>query len=391
MPNPEPGYTVRGRKCTAPPKPKTSHSMRGVETDPVGGPELFFEQVCEAFDLAIAAVGDPVDRFFHIGGRIVRLRFAGSALIPMITPALEHLTVSPHPHPDLTVCLWDSDSTGIVAPAIPIQHAPPTHDEETRYLVGKRIKIAFSPGVGTLHMFDSDAQVGVFHTGKADRIPPWEIASPLRPTLGWWASHTGGQLAHAAAVGTSDGGLLLAARGGSGKSTVAMACLEAGLLYAGDDYVMLRDPDQPIVHSLYNSAKLDPVHMQRKLPALAKYTIDHPYGHDKSVLILKDSHRSQLIDRMKLRAILVPSISDTARTVLQPTSAISVLKALAPTTVFQLPGVGADTFRTLGQIVQRVPGYALHIGTNLDEVVAAIRHLLAQERTPDTTTPTERL
>src|SRR4029450_897203 len=91
-----------------------NHSEANV-TDPVG----FFHTVHQAFERAERTAGDRVDRFYKIGGHTVRLRFAGSALVPLIVPALEHLATQASSAPALTICLWDSDSTGMEKPPPP--------------------------------------------------------------------------------------------------------------------------------------------------------------------------------------------------------------------------------------------------------------------------------
>ena len=49
-----------------------------------------------------------------VAGRVVRLRFAGDGLVPLITPALEHLRIEQiSDDPDFTVSLFDTESTGV--------------------------------------------------------------------------------------------------------------------------------------------------------------------------------------------------------------------------------------------------------------------------------------
>ena len=52
--------------------------------------------------------------------------------------------------------------------------------------------------------------------------------------------------------------MLLAGKGGSGKSTTALVCLHSSLVYAGDDYCLLATDDGPYVFSLYSTGKLNP-------------------------------------------------------------------------------------------------------------------------------------
>src|SRR5205807_9852223 len=82
-------------------------------------------------------------------------------------------------------------------------------------------------------------------------------AVPLRPLLGWVLASPGRHLVHAGAVGSEGQGVLLAGSGGAGKSTTAVACVEAGMSYVGDDYVLLSTGEPPAAHAIYGTAKLD--------------------------------------------------------------------------------------------------------------------------------------
>ena len=361
---------------------ETSNSAHGAEAKCADASTVFSGEISEAFARAVKAAGGACDRFFRIADRSVCLRFAGPALAPFVTPALEHLAAPEDPNPDLTVGLWDTASTGVRPPGSHWKNGDYIARGEIKHSLGEHVQMSFSVASGMFLYYDMALSVAMCWVRRPENIVPWEFAAPLRPMLGWWAGLIGGQLAHGAAVGSPEGGVLLAARGGSGKSTLALACLEAGLLYAGDDYVLLQGDDPPQVRSLYNTAKLVPGHMSDKLPRLCEL-VDTDAGpdHDKAIIFLKDSHPGQLADGLPLRAIVVPRIAPAGKTSLRRASGIEVLTALAPTSIFQLPGAGPDALRTLGNIARRVPGYALDVGADLDENVAVIRQLTESEST----------
>jgi hypothetical protein len=339
----------------------------------------FFRAAREAFTRSVRAAGGPVERSFQVGGWRLRLRFAGPALVPALTAPLEHLA-SPAPgNPDLTVSLWDTSSTGVQPPSPPW----PGDAYGTRggidHDLGDGVRAAFSIDSGILYLYDAAAGRALCWVRDPRGITPWEQAAPLRPLLGWWAAGRGGQLVHGAAVGLPGAAALLAARGNSGKSTTALACLEAGLLFLGDDYLLLRDDGGPSVHSLYSSAKLVPDHLRRALPGLEPAVARPGQSEgDKATLLLAPTHRTRLVDRLPLRAILVPRLAPAGRTALRRASAAQVLTALAPTTLFQLPGAGGEALRAMGHFARRVPGYALDVGADLQEVVRVIRRLLRE-------------
>ena len=68
-----------------------------------------------------------------------------------------------------------------------------------------------------------------------------------------------------ALVARDDRGVLLAGDSGTGKSTAALCCLEAGWTYLGHDWVGIgRAADGGIIgHSLYSSVALEPAQVAR--------------------------------------------------------------------------------------------------------------------------------
>jgi hypothetical protein len=165
---------------------------------------------------------------------------------------------------------------------------------------------------------------------------------------------------------------LLAGRGGSGKSTTALACLSAGMRYAADDYCLLANDPQPTVYSLYNTGKLETAQAQR-FPQLAHLARN---SGDKAVFFLNEQFPAQLVAEMPLRAILLPRVTGQRETILQPAAPGEALQALAPSTIFQLPGGGAADFRFLAVLVKQLPCYRLGLGTEIERIPQVISRLL---------------
>src|ERR1041385_3195684 len=70
----------------------------------------YFQSVYDLFRSSQQVTG-PVQRSYIIGGYRIRLSFSSPALLSL-TKALEHLATDDDSTPDLTICLWDSESTG---------------------------------------------------------------------------------------------------------------------------------------------------------------------------------------------------------------------------------------------------------------------------------------
>jgi len=342
-------------------------------------PVTFFENLHSAFERAERAANGAIDRDFLIGGYPLRLQFAGPVMASRLTPALEHLAVPPAPSPSLTVGIWDSASTGVQAPPPPwSQDDYITRGEVHGYNDG-RIHTHYNLDANILDMLDSARALAVYWTGDAVALPFYESGAPLRTILHWWLREHGRQLVHAAAVGTPRGGVLLVGKGGSGKSTTALTCLESELLYAGDDYCVLDTEGEPYVHSLYSSAKLNGNNIDQ-LPQLA-FAVSNADRLDteKALIFLHQHLPHKVVSGFPVRAILLPRITGRQATILSPASPTEALRALAPSTLFQLPGAGRADFLAMSGFVRKVPCFRIDLGTDLERIPGVILHLLEKE------------
>jgi len=341
-------------------------------------PAAFFQEVYEAFLLAEQAVGGAIDRFYEVGGFTIRLRFAGPALIPFITPALEHLAAMPVPAPTLTICLWDSVSTRTEMPPCPWTANDYIARAEVRGYSGEHIHTAFYLGSGILHMLDTTLNVALLWIRDASLVPYFESAAPLRPILHWWMGNHGRQLVHGGAVGTSEGGVLLTGKGGSGKSTTALACLHSKLAYAGDDYCLVAIDPVPYAYSLYNSAKLDADGVRRLLHLATAISNADRLDAEKALLFLHECYPERIATGFPVRVILVPRVTGQWETRLTAASPMMALRALAPSTILRLSGAGSKDFQAMAKFVKRVPCYTLELGADLNRVPDVILRLLSE-------------
>jgi hypothetical protein len=186
------------------------------------------------------------------------------------------------------------------------------------------------------------------------------------------------QLVHAAAVGNSRGGVLIGGKGGSGKSTTALACLESNLSYVGDDYTLLGLDSGPVVHSLYNSAKLNSDHIQRFPELLPKIANTERSSEEKALLFVNEHYPLKVAIRLPVRAILLPRVRGLAETRLKRVSVAMTLAALAPSTIFQLPRAGSEAFKFLTTFARQLPCFSLDLGTDLSTIAPVIEELLAE-------------
>lgn len=341
----------------------------------------FFEATHARFLEARDAAGEVI-RDYGVVGTTVRLCFAGNRMVPLLTRALERLRIPPVPSPDLTLCVWDSHSTGVRMAPRPCERESFTDRGDVWGFDSRRVKTAFHYHDFSVNLLDLERRTGVYWVSDAGSLPYWTCASPLRTLFHWWMETNGCQLLHAAAVGTGEGAVLITGRGGVGKSTTALACLQAGLDYVADDYAIVRHHPCPTVYSLYSTAKLDPRHLAR-FPALRPF-VDNAdrLADEKAVLFLHPHFQAQMPLEMPLRALLVSQLADGAETSLRRESPAVVQQAAAFTTMSQLPYVGAHTYEFVARLCSALPAYTLELGRALDGIAPRIRRVVRDHGRP---------
>ncbi len=358
-------------------------SMRKMDPDPVA----FFATAYQTFEQATYATGGWLERFYSIGGHTVRLRFAGPTLLPQMTRALEHLSTRPIPVPSLTICLWDDASTHTIMPPPPwlgyVAYNPQgdtrivyTRRGDVRGFNNDRVYTAYNWGADVLNVLDKDLGLAVYWTRDARRLPSYETSAPLRTILHWWVNQHGYQFVHGGAVGTTDRGVLLAGKGGSGKSTTALACLNSCLVYLGDDYCLVKVDPAPYAYSVYSSAKLDADNIHRLPHLLPALSNAHHLDTEKAVFYLHPRFQDKMVCGFPICAILLPRISGRPETRLVPASPLDGLKALALSTMSQLARAGQTSIQLMHRLAHQVPCIHLELGTDLSRIPEVILRLL---------------
>jgi hypothetical protein len=342
-----------------------------------------FDRLAEPFHRAAQQHGRR-DTLVTIAGVRIRLSFAGEAMRERLLPALtngggaEH---GPSEHmlpPDFTLLVWDCTTAALPPPEFPWRHEDLGARGEIAAATNDSIRTAFAAGSSALSMLDLDRGVGLFRVRDAEALPWYERAAPFRTLLHWILESRGCRFVHAAAVATAHGGALLAGRGGSGKSTTAMLCVEQGFDYAGDDYAGVTAEDVPHAHTLFTSAKLSASSLDW-LPFLRPALRIAPHGDEKGVALLGELFPRQIATSFPLRAVLVPRIAGGASR-LQKIGGGAALRALAPTTLLQLPGGGAGAFASLAELVRRLPAWSLELGHDRAEIPRLVAQAIEESR-----------
>jgi hypothetical protein len=326
----------------------------------------------EALDRTAAEAGEAhgySDRFYEIGGLPVRLRFAGSDGLARLATALSHLSAPPSEDVALSIAVWASG---------------PMSDASWRQVAGGPSGRAVAVDAAgwfrsydrALTAFDRESSRGYHWLEDPDRDLWYERSYPLRPLFGAWLDRHGVQLTHGAAVGSKDGCVLLVGRSGSGKSHVALACVQAGIGYIGDDACLLRNEEPPTVQSIYSSARVGPATL-KQLPFLAQLD-DDPITRSgpRARLFLGSDLPQALVREAPLRAIAIVSRAGGPDPHVRPASPGEALAAFAANSLLPVPGIGHGALKRLSVVVQRVPCVRLEAGRDPARVAEVVGALL---------------
>jgi len=349
-------------------------------------PTACFDLMLAGFERARKRTGPPTECCYRFGARTVRFLLAGEQISDALTPALAHLRVANEDPVDLTVFLWDTRSSGEpLSPLITLLTERIASDpfkwltarHEIVEISNDRVPATLDHWSGAFSLYDRETARAVYWVDDAGAVPYFERGAPLRTLLSWWLSDVGYQSVHAAGVGEATGGVLLAGKGGSGKSTTALRCMDAGLGYLADDYCMFSVDGPPHAFSMYNTAKLNGIaDLQRQPRFLPMVENTEAAGDEKLLMFLQRHVPDRLVLSFPIRAVLVPQVTDSSATTVSEISPGVALAALGPTTLLQRPGSADGALRAMGELVRRVPCYELRLGADAADAPATIARLL---------------
>ena len=338
--------------------------------------ERFFDATVEGYQNDAAKLGEARHSFV-VAERHVRVCFAGTAL-PQLARPLAHLAGNPTDEPDLEILAWDGAS-GWQPPKPPWDFQQLSWFGELADFKSRRFSVNFTADHGLLCLFDRARRRAIYWLPDAENLPFWEIAAPFRILFHWWSQTFGGHVTHAAAVGRNGLGVLLAGQGGSGKSTTAVCCIDAGLQYVSDDYVLLTRNPAPVAHSLYHSAKIHSQFLAAALPHWKDRVTTEIGPERKSLAFVREWLPHQVRSQLTICGVVQPKIAGLDQARLVPLAPSLGLLGLATSTMYQLPEARQATLSFFANWMRGVPTYELQLSTDLASAPRVLMRFLSEE------------
>jgi hypothetical protein len=339
------------------------------------------EELLERGRLDVATQAGSVgvtEAWLRIGSRPVLVRVVGRDLARRLLAPVGHLALSrPAGPPALTISCWSSTGEPGLASLLPGTGDRPTPVRYADLRDGRCLMAWPTERLVEAYEDRDGRREGWWWVPDVEAVPTAELAMPFRPILHWWTDAEGLSMIHAAAVGTVDGGaVLLGGVSGSGKSTTSLWSLRSPRLrFLGDDYVLV-DPTPPAtVFSLYTTAKIHEPD-QGRVPHVRAEIVGRQEA-DKLVAFLGRRYADRIVERLPLRAILLPRRTATGPAI-TPIGPSEALRRLGPSTVLQFPGPRPQrSLAALRALARSLPSFDLALGPDPAATPAAIEDFLA--------------
>jgi len=350
--------------------------------------DAYFARLSADFDQSVDAGGARA-RCYRIAGQRIAVRCAGKRLATFLLPALQHLADDTADAASLEVDVFAAgvEEKELALPAA-LRSAAATattsdgmHESAASPVytyLGRRYLISWFTATAhtEISLVDVDRGRAVVMLQDVGGVPSLRAAAPLRSLLTLWFERRGMTLVHAAAVGTELGGLLIAAKSGGGKSTVALACLGTALRWAGDDSLLVEMREgRARAHSLYCSGSVFAADVDLH-PPLGTLSLQPRLDRPKMQFFLGE-HGAWLVDTVPVRAILVPKFTEQTSSRVAPASPSQALLVLGPSSVNLAGGRPAQRLSRIAALVRAVPCFTLELGRRTADVPAVIDDLLA--------------
>lgn len=345
----------------------------------ITGPAAFYDLLHERIGEEMAKSPSRNDFSIRIAARAVKLVFARPETRAYFSTAFAHVEHDGGGDPALTVFCIAAGGKFMerALSLLPGRHSS-GNERDVPFLVRDGITIAPGREGGTLSVLNVPEGKAAFLFADLAKLPYHEQGSPFRNIFQWWFDGKEGALLHSGAVSLNGKALLISGKGGSGKSTVALACLLDGMDYLGDDYVVVRGKKDIAVSSLYRSLKLAGDALAR-FPALRESPANPAFSEtEKAVVFLPGSAAGRVVCGSALQGIVIPEISGATDSSFSRISAAAGFRALAPSTIFQHVGKRNDIAAFAAGLTRALPCFKLHAGRGMAGIAGTVRALLRE-------------
>lgn len=330
---------------------------------------MTFEDWLEYFQAELAPTYIASSKFFvesfNIADKFIRLHFSTESLAGKFCLALQHNRCHDLADPDVDIYVWQrSDLVNKPKPFKKFINGPGTTFHGFYHIEENSISI-YQPSLKRAFFWIKDAS----------QLRDWVFAAPFRNIFHWFFYESNVHLFHGAVIGNDKWSVLMTAKGGSGKSTTAMKCLKTGLYYLSDDYVGISS-DTLNAYSLYSSLKLTWNNKFLNQGLKEHIWNKNSANSEKAIILLHNIYPKQVKNKLLLKAIFVPEITEQTGTDIREISKAAALLAILPTTLRQNKQLSKESSSAIKKIVMSLPCFKIKLGSDTSKTTSRIRSFL---------------
>ncbi len=229
-----------------------------------------------------------------------------------------------------------------------------------------------------------DFHASIFITDVA-RCQPWFLMRfVFYMVIGAMFGYSGYEIVHAGAIALDDDGILIVGSPGSGKSTLILSCLEAGMKHLADDVLFLgKDDGKVIVYAFPEDIGVRKG--TTELLSQAKFMQDLPLDErEKRPVDVQLHFRDQVVSSSEVRLLLflhAKNRGDEFRAeLLSPAQAVSCLMQEYISQEQAKEGEADFMFDIFGDLAAQAPAYRLWLTRDTKENAEQVKVLMLRHR-----------
>ena len=332
----------------------------------------------EALSLFTALSSFHTD-YLTLAGRKIHLNTPSPALRELYLPPIAHLITEENMEkPGLTI--WYAEGKDLFkrlsAPAGGLFNERgfrPSDDEND-------VQIFHFPYQKQIFLYSRSKQTGIYWVSSITDIPWWDTTCSFRVIFHLWTRDLPAQLVHAGAVANDSTGVLITGVSGSGKSTSCLNLLRAGYKYLGDDFVWVELGPRPVVHALYQTAKVEIDNFHKNFIEWKPFLRNsETYYNEKALLHIKDMMPGQWLSASPVKTILLPKVSGTRQTSFDRASSSKAFFEMAPSTLHFLPHNRDISYQKLLQLSSALPAHSWQLGFDIEQFQSSFTNFINNE------------